>query len=146
MRSHSPDKRLTAKDYPIAENRPDAVTGNRGKPLASLTMEAVLSGDVTMEDLRITPRALEQQAQIAGSVGRRALADNLERAAEMTRLSQEDVMEIYELLRPGRAASAKSLLDAAKRIRTDYDAQLLGDFLQEAAGFYDQRGLFRKRY
>ena len=56
------DKSLTASDYPIAETQPDEVIGNRGKPLSSLTMEAVLNGDVTMEDLRITPRALEQQA------------------------------------------------------------------------------------
>ena len=34
MPHNAPNKRLTAKDYPIAENRPDAVTGNRGKPLA----------------------------------------------------------------------------------------------------------------
>ncbi len=140
------NKPLIASDYPIAETQPDKVTGNRGKPLSSLTMEAVLSGHVTMEDLRITSQALEQQAEIATSVGRSALASNLKRAAEMTRLPQSEVMEIYELLRPGRAASAESLIDAAKRVRNDYDAQLLGDFLDEAARFHEQRGLFRRRY
>jgi propanediol dehydratase small subunit len=140
------DKRLTAKDYPIAENRPDAVTGNRGKPLASLTMEAVLSGEVSMEDLRITPRALQQQAQISKSVGRSTLAGNFERAAEMTRLSREEVMAIYELLRPGRAASKDSLLDVAQRLRDEQDAPLLADFVEEAARFYEKRRLFRKRY
>lgn len=146
MPHNAPDKRLTANDYPIAENRPDAVTGNRGKPLASLTLEAVLSGDVAMEDLRITPRALEQQAEIATSVGRSALASNLERAAEMTRLPQDQVMEIYELLRPGRAPSKDSLLDVAQRLRAELDAPLLADFVEEAARFYEKRGLFRKRY
>jgi len=140
------DKRLTAKDYPIAENRPDAVTGNRGKPLASLTMEAVLSGEVSMEDLRITPRALQQQAQISKSVGRSTLAGYFERAAEMTRLSREEVMAIYELLRPGRAASKDSLLDVAQRLRDEQDAPLLADFVEEAARFYEKRRLFRKRY
>ena len=140
------DKSLTASDYPIAETQPDEVIGNRGKPLSSLTMEAVLNGDVSMEDLRITPQALEQQAGISTSVGRSALASNLKRAAEMTRLPQSEVMAIYELLRPGRAASSESLLDAANRVRNDYDAQLLGDFLDEAARFYEQRGLFRRRY
>lgn len=140
------DKPLTASDYPIAETQPDEMTGNRGKPLSALTMDAVLSGDVSMEDLRITSQALEQQAEIASSVGRSALAGNLQRAAEMTRLPQSEVMAIYELLRPGRAASSESLLVAAKRVRSDYDAQLLGDFLDEAAGFYEQRGLFRRRY
>jgi propanediol dehydratase small subunit len=146
MPHNAPNKRLTAKDYPIAENRPEEVTGSRGKPLASLTMEAVLSGEVSMEDLRITPRALEQQAQISKSVGRSTLAGNFERAAEMTRLSQEEIMAIYELLRPGRAASKDSRLDVAQRLRDEQDAPLLADFIEEAARFYEKRGLFRKRY
>lgn len=137
---------LTASDYPIAETRPDEVIGTHGKPLSSVTMESVINGDVCMEDLRITPLALEQQAEIATSVGRSALASNLKRASEMTRLPQSEVMAIYELLRPGRATSVENLLDAANRVRTDYDAQLLGDFLDEAASFYKQRGLFQKRY
>ncbi len=146
MPHNAPDKRLTAKDYPIAENRPEEVTGNRGKPMSALTLDAVIDGRVEMEDLSITPRALVQQAQIAGSVGRGALAGNLERAAEMTRLSQEDIMEIYELLRPGRTVSRDSLLDVAQRLRDEQDAPLLADFVEEAARFYEKRGLFRKRY
>ena len=139
-------KPLTANDYPIAETQPDEVIGTRGKPLSSLTMESVINGDVSMEDLRITPQALEKQAEIATSIGRSALASNLKRASEMTRLPQSEVMAIYELLRPGRATSVKDLLDAANRVRNDYDAQLLGDFLDEASSFYEQRGLFRRRY
>ena len=64
----------------------------------------------------------------------------------MTRLSQEDVMEIYELLRPGRTTSKDSLLDVAQRLRNKQDAPLLADFVEEAARFYEKRGLFRKRY
>ena len=137
---------LTANDYPIAETQPEEVIGNRGKPLSSLTMESVINGDVSMEDLRITPKALEQQADIATSVGRSALAGNLKRAAEMTRLPQSEVMAIYELLRPGRAVSKDSLLDEAQRLRNEQDAPLLADFIEEAARFYEKRGLFRKRY
>lgn len=139
-------KNLTSRDYPIAESNPENVTGNRGKPLSALTLDAVIGGDVDMEDLRITPHALVQQAQIARSVGRAALAGNLERAAEMTQLPQDDVMQIYELLRPGRAESKESLLAVAQRLRCDLDAPLLADFVEEAARFYEKRGLFRKRY
>ncbi len=140
------DKSFTASDYPIAETQPDEVIGNRGKPLSSLTMDAVLNGDVSMEDLRITPRALEQQAEIAASVGRSTLAGNFERAAEMAQLPQDEVMAVYELLRPGRAASKDNLLDVAQRLRDEQDAPLLADFVEEAARFYEKRGLFRKRY
>lgn len=137
---------LHAKDYPIAETRPERVLGHRGKPLDSLTLDAVIDGEVGMEDLRITPQALLQQAQIAKSVGRTALAGNLERAAEMTGIPQAEVMDIYEMLRPGRAGSKQELLDAARRIRSQYKADLLASFLEEAADFYDKRGLFRKRF
>ena len=137
---------LTANDYPIAETQPEEVIGNRGKPLSSLMMESVINGNISMEDLCITPQALEQQAEIASSVGRSALASNLKRAAEMTRLSQSEVMAIYELLRPGRAVSKDNLLDVAQRLRNEQDAPLLADFVEEAARFYEKRGLFRKRY
>jgi len=140
------DKTLTANDYPTAETRPEQVVGNRGKALSSLTLDAVIRGDVNMEDLRITPKALLQQAQIAKSVGRSELAGNFERAAEMTRLPQDEIMAIYELLRPGRAVSKETLLEAARRIRREYDAQQLANFVEEAARFYEMRGLFRKRY
>jgi propanediol dehydratase small subunit len=140
------DTPLTASDYPIAETQPDEVIGNRGKALSSLTMEAVLSGDISMEDLRITPRALEQQAQISESVGRSTLARNFERAAEMAQIPQDEVMAIYELLRPGRAASKDSLLDMAQKLRDELNAPLLADFIAEASRFYEMRGLFQKRY
>ena len=87
--------KLSAKDYPIAETRPEQILGRRKKPLDSLTLEAVIDGEVEIEDFRITPQALLQQAEIARSVGRAALASNLERASEMTKLPQSEVMEVY---------------------------------------------------
>jgi len=140
------DEPLSAKDYPTAETRPDRVTGARGKSLDALTLEAAIAGDVSMEDLRITPQALLQQAQIARSVGRATLARNFERAAEMAGLPQDVVMRIYELLRPGRAAG-KDVLDAVARdLREQHQAPGLAQFVEEAAEVYQQRGLFRTRY
>lgn len=140
------DDRLCAADYPIAETRPEMVRGARGKTLDELTLEAAVNGDLTMEDLRITPQALMQQAQIARDVGRAALAQNLERAAEMTALPQDEVMHVYELLRPGRAPSRSALIEAASRLREVYRAPRLADFVEEAAEVYQRRGLFRVRY
>ncbi|QFT96925.1 Propanediol dehydratase small subunit [Roseovarius sp. THAF8] len=141
-----PDQPLTTENYPLAETSPERVTGHRGKSLDELTLQAVLAGDVGMEDLRITPNALLQQAQIARSAGRAALARNFERAAEMTRVPQDTIMEIYELLRPGRTRSIDSLQDTAQRLRRDFDAPLLAQLVEEAASAYEKRGLFRNRY
>ena len=137
---------LTAKDYPTAEKLPDDVRGQRGRSLDDLTLDAALSGEVGMEDLRITPEALLRQAEIARDVGRAALAANFERAAEMTRLPQDEIMRIYELLRPGRAKSAADLHEAAERLREEFSAPRLAAFLEEAATRYENRGLFRTRY
>ena len=140
------EKKLNQQDFPIAETRPSKVKGKRGMALSELTIEAVLEGNVDLDDLQITPEALLQQAEIAKSVGRKTLSENFERAAEMNNLPNSEVMEIYELLRPGRTESMSTLLDAAKKIRTEYQAEKLAKFIEEAAEFYDKRGLFKKRF
>ena len=140
------EKKLNRQDFPIAETRPSKVKGKRGMALSELTIEAVLEGTVDLDDLQITPEALLQQAEIAKSVGRKTLSENFERAAEMNNLPNSEVMEIYELLRPGRTESMTTLLDAAKKIRTEYQAEKLAKFIEEAAEFYDKRGLFKKRF
>ena len=139
-------QKLTQKDYPIAETQPSKVKGKRGIALSELTMDAVLEGKVALEDLQITPEALLKQAEIAKSVGRATLSGNFERAAEMNKLPNSEVMEIYELLRPGRAGSKSALLEAANKIRSRYSAEGLAEFIEEAAEFYDKRGLFKKRF
>jgi len=140
------EKPLSARDYPTAEKSPDRVAGRRGKPLDDLTLDAAVDGDLEMEDLRITPEALLRQADIAKSVGRAALAGNFERAAEMTRLPQDEIMRVYELLRPGRAKSKSELQDIADSLRSRYETPALASFVEEAAAIYETRGLFRTRY
>lgn len=140
------DKKLTAEDYPVAEHRPDLVRGARGKGLDDVTLATLHDGQSSMEDLRITPEALRQQAAISRDAGRPKLADNFERAAEMAMIPQDVIMSYYELLRPGRAKDRQVLLDAAARLRSDYDAPLMAGFVEEAADVYERRGLFKFRY
>jgi propanediol dehydratase small subunit len=134
------------KDYPLAETQPGAVIGPRGKRLSEVTLEAVLDRSVTMEDLRITPEALRAQGEIARDAGRPTLAQNFERAAELVNVPQDVIMEVYELLRPGRARTKEQLLAAARRLRADYGASGVADFIQEAAETYEARGLFTFRF
>lgn len=140
------DARLTIADYPLAEKRPEAVTGKRGKSLDELTLDGVLNGSVTLEDLRITSQALRQQAEIAGDAGRPTLAANFERAAELVDVPQETIMRVYELLRPGRAKSKDDLMTAAKNLRDVHGANGIAAFIEEAADIYDRRGLFKTRF
>ena len=137
---------FTRADYPLAETQADRIAGQRGKPLAGITLEAVLEGSVTMEDLRITPAALKAQAEIARDAGRAALALNFERAAELVAVPQEVIMQVYELLRPGRATSRQQLCETAEALRSTYGAEMIARFIDEAAEAYESRGLFVRRY
>jgi len=133
-------------DYPLAETCPAEVRGSRGLNLDELTLDRVASGEITMDDLRITPQSLSRQAEISRAAGRPTLSLNLERAAEMTALPQQLIMEIYELLRPGRAKSEAELISAAKLLRETYGKSKLAAFLEEAAEVYRRRGLYMDRY
>jgi propanediol dehydratase small subunit len=134
------------KDYPLAEKHPDQVKGARGKKLSDITLDALLKGDVTIEDLRITPVALQSQASVAHAAGRPRLADNFERAAELVNVPQDVIMQTYEMLRPGRAKSRAELVSLATEFRTLYHAERIASFIEEAAEVYEKRGLFAKRY
>jgi propanediol dehydratase small subunit len=133
-------------DYPLAENRPDLVKTAGGKALADLTLDAIMAGEVTMADLRITPQALIDQGLIAELAGRPTLARNFERAAELVDIPQDFILKVYELLRPGRAKAKADLLDLAATLRATYKAEKIAAFIEEAAEIYERRGLFRYRY
>jgi len=137
---------LKVEDYPLSEKRAELVRGQRGKSLAEVTLDALAEGEVQMEDLRITKDALLYQAQIARAAGRPTLGQNFERAAELVQVPQDVIMQIYELLRPGRASAKQELHAAADRLRREYGAELMAAFMDEAAEVYDRRGLFTYRF
>ncbi len=139
-------KPRTAADYPLAENRPDVVETKEGKKLDDITLDGVLSDRITLEDLRITGRALRQQAEIAKAAGRPTLAQNFERGAELVEVPQDVIMRVYELLRPGRANSKDELVAAAKELRDIYGAEGVAAFIEEAADVYERRSLYKKRF
>jgi propanediol dehydratase small subunit len=138
--------KLTVEDYPLSEKRPELIAGRRGRKLAEITLDALVSGEVQMEDLRITRQALQYQAEIARAAGRPTLAENFERGAELVDVPEKVIMEVYELLRPGRAGDKNTLIEAAKVLRRDYGAEKLAGFIEEAAEVYERRGLFTYRF
>jgi propanediol dehydratase small subunit len=140
------ESKLGIADYPLAENRPEIVRGKRGKGLDEITLDAVIEGRVTLDDLSITSAALRQQAEIARAAGRPTLAQNFERAAELVDVPQDTIMRIYELLRPGRAQSKDELLAAARDLEKSHGATGMAAFITEAAEVYERRGLFKKRF
>lgn len=132
--------------YPVGEQQPDRVRTRRGRPLGDLTLEKLLSGEVTAADFGITAEGLRLQARIAGQAGRPNLAENLRRGAELVEIPDEVLLDMYEQLRPGRTASAAGLRATAERLRQDYGAEETARLIEEAAAAYERRGLFGRRY
>ncbi|MBC7106467.1 MAG: diol dehydratase small subunit, partial [Firmicutes bacterium] len=128
-----------ARDYPLATRRPELVRTPGGRRLDELTLERVMSGEVTADEFRITPETLRLQAEIAAAVGRRQLAENLRRAAELTAIPDERILEIYNALRPYRSTKAE-LLAIADELESRYGARINAAFVREAAEVYERRG------
>ena len=74
-----------------------------GRDVEAITVERAVAGDLSPEDLRIHPDTLRAQADVAAAHGNPQLAANLRRAAELSMLSDERLLEIYEALRPHRS-------------------------------------------
>ncbi len=125
-------------DYPLANKHPDWVKTSTGKTLEDMTLENVLAGKVTPQDMRITPEILRIQADIARSAGRDRLALNFERAAELTFVPDERVLEIYNALRPYRS-SKEELLAIGDELEQKYHAKVCADYVREAAALYVSR-------
>jgi propanediol dehydratase small subunit len=129
-----------AVDYPLSTNRRDLLFTPTGKSIDDITIEAVMAGDVQAADLRCTPDTLRMQAQISEKDGRVQLGANLRRAAEMTAISDERVLEIYNALRPN-ASSKAELESIAEELKSKYSATLLAELVLEAADVYERRDI-----
>lgn len=138
------EKVTPSSDYPLAARRPELLRTPTGKRLDEITMDAVLADDVVADDLRISPETLRLQAQIADAVGRRQLAENFRRAAELTALPDDRVLQIYNALRP-RAATKEQLLGIADELADEHRAVLCAALVREAAEVYEQRGILAER-
>ncbi|MEU6413995.1 diol dehydratase small subunit [Microbispora sp. NPDC046933] len=112
-----------------------------GRPVEAVTLEAVRRGEVSADDLRIHPETLETQAVAAERHGNPQLAANLRRAAELARISDEDVMRVYEALRPRRATAGE--LSALAGWLEERGCPRNAALVRQARDVYVRRGLTR---
>jgi propanediol dehydratase small subunit len=134
---------LTTADYPLSVNRPDLLRTPTGKAITELTMDAVVSGNLTAADVRIAPETLLLQAEMADAARRPQLAANFRRAAEMTAIPDAEVLSMYNALRP-RASSAEQLDALATRLEGEYGATACAALVREAAEVYGRRDLLAR--
>lgn len=136
-------KRYTVADYPLMEKHQNIVKTPTGKPLSAITLEAVKAGDITPEDVRISPEMLLNQADIAESAGKVQVAENLRRASEMIAIEDDIVIQMYDMLRPNRATK-QQLTEMAETLKTKYHADRLAQLVTEACAVYEKRGILLK--
>ena len=129
-----------AADYPLGTRRPDLIRTPGGQSLDQLTLEALRAGRLAAEDMRATANTLELQAAVAHAAGRPALGANLERAAELTAVPDDVVLDVYTALRPHRS-SGEELERWADRLAEGFHAPLTAAFVREAKSVYAKRGL-----
>ena len=132
--------------YPIAEHEPERIATASGRPLSALSLDNVLAGQVPRDDLSITAEALRLQAQVARAAGRAPLADNFERAAELVAVPQEFVLEVYELLRPGRAAARRRCWPPPNGCAANSPRRKSPPSSKRRPAQYEQRNIFRRRF
>ena len=130
-------------EYPLRENASHELMTHSGRSFDDITAEAVAAGELTGDDLRTHADTLRRQASIARDGGYPQLAANLLRAAELTDVPNEELLKLYELLRPERA-SYDELLGLADYLEQTYSARENAAFMREAAAVYRERNLLRR--
>lgn len=133
----------TTSPYPLRDSAADTLATHSGRSLSDITAESIAAGALTGDDLRTHADTLRQQAAIARAGGFPQLAANLLRAAELTHVPNEELLKIYELLRPERA-SYEELARLADYLEETYGALENAAFIRDAAEVYRERNLLRR--
>ena len=128
--------------YPLMEHVADQLSTGSGRPLSTITQAAAEGGELQIADLQISADTLRAQAAIAREAGYSQLGANLTRAAELTAVPNDEILRMYEALRPGRASFAE-LMALADRLEQAYQAPETAALVREAAAAYQARGLVR---
>jgi propanediol dehydratase small subunit len=106
------------------------------------TLDDVRAGAVSMADVRIGADTLRRQAEVARAHGNPQLAENFERGAELTALSDAELLAVYEQLRPRRATADE--LEATAADLEARGAARTAALVRAAAAVYARRGLLRR--
>ncbi|MEX0344770.1 MAG: diol dehydratase small subunit [Rhizobiaceae bacterium] len=132
----------TDHTFPLGVHHRDDVAAKSGRMLRDLNLDDVKSGAVGPDDTSASAETLILQAQFAREAGYNEVAANLTRAAEMTRMPNDEILAIYEALRPGRSTYYQ-LLSLSQRIASEFAAEETGAYIREAAEAYRDTGLLK---
>jgi len=134
---------ISENEYPLGTKIPDKIASHSGVKLTDMTLEKVINGQITADDIKISSETLEMQSQVAESVNRHSFAGNLKRAAELIAIPDDRILEIYDAMRPYRSTKAE-LIAIADELENKYGCKINSKFVREAADVYEKRGRLKK--
>jgi propanediol dehydratase small subunit len=125
--------------YPLGADSRGRVRAESGKAVADITLDAAVRGELEPRDVAISAETLRLQAEFANQADNPQLGENLRRAAELVTFGDEELLQFYEMLRPGRSSAHE--LDVLAATLRERGAERCAELVREAREAYLRRGL-----
>lgn len=128
--------------YPLIEKHPEVIRSKTGKKLEDITIDNIMNGEIGIDDVSISKETLILQAEIARQAGRIQLAENFIRAAELISIPDDEILEMYNKLRPHRSTE-EELIELSNKLETKYDAKVCAEFVRGTLEVYKKRDILK---
>lgn len=126
--------------YPLGELEKEQIRSKTGKKLTEITLDEVMKGHISSDDIKISKEMLKAQGQVAKETGNDPMEKNFERAAELVDVPDDIILKMYDKLRPNRSTKLE-LVQMAQELIEKYNAKNCARLVMEAAEVYEKRGI-----
>lgn len=126
--------------YPLGEYEKDSIKSKTGRKLTEITLDEVMKGHISSDDIKISKETLKAQGQVARENGSVPMEKNFERAAELVDVPDDVILKMYDKLRPNRSTKLELVLMAQELIEK-YNAKNCAKLVMEAVEIYEKRGV-----
>ncbi len=126
--------------YPLGELEKEQIRSKTGKKLTEITLDEVMKGHISSDDIKISKEMLKAQGQVAKETGNAPMEKNFERAAELVDVPDDVILKMYDKLRPNRSTKLE-LVQMAQELIEKYNAKNCARLVMEAAEVYEKRGI-----
>ena len=126
--------------YPLGELEREQIRSKTGKKLTEITLDEVMKGHISSDDIKISKEMLKAQGQVAKETGNDPMEKNFERAAELVDVPDDVILKMYDKLRPNRSTKLE-LVQMAQELIEKYNAKNCARLVMEAAEVYEKRGV-----
>lgn len=126
--------------YPLSEYESENIRSKTGKKFNEITLDEVMKGHVSSDDIKISKDVLKAQGQVALENGSASMEKNFERAAELVDVPDDVILKMYDKLRPNRSTKLE-LVTMAQELIEKYHAKNCAKLVMEAVEIYEKRGI-----